>query len=106
MCFKSLFNGYRYDFYKNIADKGLPVDFFPRIELHKGCMVNENSSFVIGPQGELYKCWNDFNSPDKTIGNIKDKNLSSPSSISRNAIIVYYSPFVMEDVNGSDTRIC
>ena len=81
MCYKSLFNLRRYKFYKEIAEYGIPVDFFPHVELQKGCMVNRNNSFIIGPSGEMYKCWNDFNKPDKIIGNIKDEKLSNSSLI-------------------------
>ena len=61
MCYKSLFNSKRYQFYKTIAKEGVPVDFFPHVVTQKGCMVNQNNSFIIGPAGEMYKCWNDFN---------------------------------------------
>lgn len=82
MCYKSLFNKDRYRFYREIEKQGVPVDFFPHIDLQKGCMVNRNNSFVIGPSGEMYKCWNDFNSPDKIIGYIQEKNLKNPSLVS------------------------
>ena len=74
MCYKSLFNSKRYQFYKTIEKEGVPVDFFPHIDFQKGCMVNRNNCFIIGPSGEMYKCWNDFNTPEKIIGNIQDKN--------------------------------
>lgn len=79
MCHKSLFNSKRYQFYKKIQREGVPVDFFPHVDLQKGCMVNRNNSFIIGPSGEMYKCWNDFNSPEKIIGYIQDKKIKNPS---------------------------
>lgn len=82
MCYKSLFGTFRYQFYRKIDKEGVPVDFFPHIDSQKGCMVNLNNSFVIGPSGEMYKCWNDFNKPDKIIGNIQDKKLKYPSLVS------------------------
>lgn len=81
MCYKSLFNTKRFQFYKKIEGEGVPVDFFPHIDLQKGCMVNWNNSFIIGPSGEMYKCWNDFNSPEKIIGYIQDKKLTNPSLV-------------------------
>lgn len=81
MCYKSLFNTKRFQFYKKIEGEGGPVDFFPHIDLQKGCMVNWNNSFIIGPSGEMYKCWNDFNSPEKIIGYIQDKKLTNPSLV-------------------------
>ena len=79
MCHKSLFNSTRYQFSKKIQREGVPVDFFPHVDLQKGCMVNRNNSFIIGPSGEMYKCWNDFNSPEKIIGYIQDKKIKNPS---------------------------
>lgn len=81
MCYKSLFNGKRFQFYKRMAAEGVPVDFFPHVNMHKGCMVNKNDSFIIGPEGEMYKCWNDFNSPERVIGHIQDKKLNNPSLV-------------------------
>ena len=83
MCYKSLFGLQRYQFYKEIEKEGIPVEFFPHVDFRKGCMVNLNNSFIIGPGGEMYKCWNDFNTPDKIIGYIQDKNLKSPSLVSQ-----------------------
>lgn len=36
----------------------------------KGCMAQTLNSFVIGPDGELYKCWNDLGDKKKSVGNI------------------------------------
>lgn len=36
----------------------------------KGCGVQSQNSLVIGPEGELYKCWHHIGMPDKIIGNI------------------------------------
>lgn len=83
MCYKSLFDSKRYQFYKAIEKEGVHVDFFPHVNLHKGCMVNRNDSFVIGPSGEMYKCWNDFNTPEKIIGYIQEKKLKNPSLVCR-----------------------
>lgn len=83
MCYKSLFNKDRYQFYKKLRREGIPVDFFPHVNNQKGCMANCNYSFVIGPQGEMYKCWNDFNNPERIIGYIHEKNLKNPSLVSR-----------------------
>lgn len=81
MCYKSLFDAKRFRFYKKLEKEGISVDFFPHANMQKGCMVNQNNSFIIGPSGEIYKCWNDFNSPEKIIGYIQNDNLSNPSLI-------------------------
>ena len=42
---------------------------------NKGCGVQSQSSFVIGPEGELYKCWHHIGMSDKVIGNILAPNI-------------------------------
>lgn len=34
------------------------------------CAATKHNEFVIGPEGELYKCWEDVGRPDMVIGNI------------------------------------
>lgn len=82
MCYSSLFGQSRFDFYKKIAAKGIIVDFYPKLQ-DKCCMTCRNNSFIIGPEGEMYKCWSDFNNPDKIVGNIKDKSMTNPQLLSR-----------------------
>ena len=82
MCYNSLFGKARFDFYKNMAKQGLHVDFYPH-EYSKGCMVCINNSFVIGPSGEMYKCWSDFNNPDKIVGSIKDQEITNNTLMGR-----------------------
>lgn len=36
------------------------------------CLIN---SFVIAPQGDLYKCWNDIGRKNLVIGNVNDKKM-------------------------------
>ena len=33
-------------------------------------MMQKLNANIIGPEGEIYKCWNDVNSPNKVVGNI------------------------------------
>ena len=40
------------------------------------CSARHITSFVIGPEGELYKCWNDIGIKEKTIGTVKEVSLS------------------------------
>lgn len=41
----------------------------------KGCMKQVFNAYVIGPSGELYKCWHHIGMPEKSIGNIFDENI-------------------------------
>ncbi len=60
--------------YRTFASKGVNVDFFPHLA-GKGCMLQRSSSFIVGPEGELYKCWNDVSDASKVVGSIMDNEL-------------------------------
>lgn len=38
----------------------------------KGCMCQQMNAFVVGPEGELYKCWHHLGIQEKVIGSIFD----------------------------------
>lgn len=74
MCYDSLFDwNARLSFYESMREKGVHIDFNPP-HVSKGCMANCINSYIIGPKGEIYKCWNDVNHPEKVIGNIASKD--------------------------------
>jgi len=41
------------------------------------CTANGHYSYVVGPEGDLYKCWNDVGIPKMKIGNIGDDDFIS-----------------------------
>lgn len=82
ICYRSLFGKSRYEFYKKVEKFNLKVDYYPKVDLKKTCMICHNNAFVIGPEGELYKCWNDFNNPDRIIGYLCDKKITNPTLVS------------------------
>lgn len=41
--------------------------------------MHNTNSFLIGPEGEIYKCWSDIGNPNAIIGNIKQNELTNPS---------------------------
>lgn len=43
---------------------------FPQKCGQRICMINSISSYIIGPKGEIYKCWNDVGHVHRTIGSI------------------------------------
>jgi uncharacterized protein len=53
--------------YKEYGIKDL--DFYPRNE-YSGCVATGSNGFVIGPEGELYKCWNDLGLENRVVGSI------------------------------------
>lgn len=78
------------DVYKYLNSHGLNGAIFPTIK-RRGCMIHSMNSYIIGPEGELYKCWNDVSSPSKVIGTIADRYLSNSSLMSR--YMVGVTPF-------------
>lgn len=47
-----------------------------------GCLATTMHAYVVGPQGDLYKCWNHLGSKESAIGNIFDNSqLLSPLAI-------------------------
>ncbi len=40
------------------------------------CCADNNSAFVINNYGDLYKCWNDIEYKEKSLGNILSKNIA------------------------------
>lgn len=43
---------------------------YPTLRLSKTCCASCVSSYIIGPEGEIYKCWNDVSDASKIIGHI------------------------------------
>lgn len=47
--------------------------FYPAGNLDSICVANTHRSFVLGPYGELYKCWADVGQPELVVGNIHNE---------------------------------
>lgn len=56
------------------------VNFYPILQ-SKGCSATHLNSFLIGPLGELYKCWNELGDSKKIIGFIDDKDFTNKDLI-------------------------
>lgn len=61
-----------FDLYSKGILKG---DVFPTLRIAKTCCALCVSSFIIGPIGEIYKCWNDVSDKSKIIGYIDSTEL-------------------------------
>jgi len=44
--------------------------FYPAGNLHGICVATSHNGFVVGPRGELYKCWEDVGKPEMAIGDV------------------------------------
>ncbi|MDE6642613.1 MAG: radical SAM protein [Muribaculaceae bacterium] len=64
------------DLYELLEREGVKMPKFPKRK-YRGCMMYQMSSYIIGPEGEIYKCWNDVSNPDKVIGYINDKKITN-----------------------------
>lgn len=80
-CFNSIDRRSACDFYAEIARKGCkPLK--PAVA-NKGCMINKINSYIVGPVGEIYKCWNDVSDKNKIIGYIQEKCLVNRTLFAR-----------------------
>ena len=59
-------------FRKKFREHGVHADLFPE-RTQSGCMLQSDNSMIIGPEGEIYKCWNDVSDPAKVTGHIGDE---------------------------------
>lgn len=55
------------DLYHEYGINALSV--FPRMVLG-GCTMTKRNAYVVGPNGELYKCWDDVGRPEFEIGSV------------------------------------
>ena len=60
----------------------------PRYGLHPTggnygtCVATNRNGFVVGPEGEIYKCWNDVGYEDKIVGSIyREDTISNPELV-------------------------
>ena len=53
----------------------LDLPIYPRFFYSKICSATKVNSYIIGPEGEIYKCWNDVSDPQKIIGYINQEKL-------------------------------
>ncbi|MCK9476150.1 MAG: SPASM domain-containing protein [Candidatus Muirbacterium halophilum] len=45
------------------------LDFYPK-SMYQACSANALHSYVIGPEGELYKCWRDLGKAEMIVGSV------------------------------------
>lgn len=45
--------------------------FYPGVKANY-CCADTLSAYVVGPNGDLYKCWNDVGNKERVVGNIKE----------------------------------
>lgn len=71
------------NFYYSLHNsKKMKVYFYPQIR-PKSCTATCLNAYVVGPEGELYKCWNDVSDPTKIIGYINQKEFVNKILLAR-----------------------
>lgn len=63
-----------YDLYSKGILNG---DVYPTLRIAKTCCASSLSSYIIGPTGEIYKCWNDVSDTSKIIGRIDQTEIQN-----------------------------
>ena len=53
--------------------KAPSANFYPSGNVDSICVATSHQGFVMGPDGELYQCWEDVGKPDMVIGNIHEE---------------------------------
>lgn len=91
------------DLYRTYTKLGVEMPIFPR-RPYRGCMMQASNSYIIGPEGELYKCWNDVSDLTKAIGYINQAEMTN-SALYVN-YMMHTSPFVEECKHCSVFPLC
>lgn len=66
-------------FYDRLEKDGnIKVNYYPQIIKQRGCVATCTTAYVIGPSGEIYKCWNDMGYPEKIVGYVDQDKLTNP----------------------------
>lgn len=77
--------------------KGIQILPFFSNEGGNTCIADTLHSFVIGPEGELYKCWNDVGLKDKIVGQIKEGSIVRNNSILEAEYVSGTNPYEKEN---------
>lgn len=65
------------EFMRLLRQSGKSISY-PTHHANKGCCATGIASHVIGPRGELYRCWEHVGVPQNEIGSIFDNKITNP----------------------------
>lgn len=90
---------------KLMYSKGFNVEnypYYPGIKANY-CCADAVDSYVVDPNGYMYKCWNDVGNQLRAVGNVKTINEpTSEKMFMRNADYLLWSPFNFKDCTECD----
>ena len=61
----------------------LEIPLYPQSFCSKSCAANRQCAYIVGPEGEVYKCWNDVSDPQKIVGNIFTNKMTNKTLLNR-----------------------
>ncbi|MDE5822216.1 MAG: radical SAM protein [Paramuribaculum sp.] len=72
----------KHEFLVNMVKKHgiVPNSFYPGSQRTE-CAIRSIGAYVIGPEGELYGCWNDVGNPNRVYGKLGDKTMDESKYI-------------------------
>lgn len=56
--------------HQHLYKKGHGFNHYP--DIMSGCVATTIHGYVVGPHGELYKCWNHVGEPERIVGNVAE----------------------------------
>ena len=78
LCHPSISKKEHLDMIRKFRASGIKESLFPSMT-ERGCMMQSDNAIIVGPEGEIYKCWNDVSDPDRVTGHIKNPKIGNPS---------------------------
>jgi uncharacterized protein len=89
-----------------LLKKGFNVSSYPYYPGTKAnyCCADSRTAFVIDPEGNLYKCWNDIGNLKRSVGNIKENEKENKNSKIPSLLFEYllWSPFDNQECIGCE----
>ena len=68
---------------KLYKDYGLNAMSLYPLKYRYECAIRNPHHLTIGPEGEIYKCWNDVGNPEKVVGSLINKELVNSKLLTR-----------------------
>lgn len=96
------------DMQKLLHKHGFVADEYPYYPGIKGnyCCADQINSYVVDPEGYLYKCWNSIGNIEEAVGNVLNIDNPSAEHVERNIEWVSTNPFEGECLECNLLPIC
>lgn len=71
------------DFKEELEKKNIATSLYPKLNPRIPCVATSVNAYVVGPLGELYKCWNDIGDEKMIVGYLNQPKLTNPNLYNR-----------------------